>query len=177
MPRYQVAYNATTKVATVQSYGDALPGSTVNIGSFYHDHASDDISPHDESHVFYHHVRDLLYKRKPDGTANGVFPNCINDMSVISIAIDATYVAVTAISAAPATVTLDLSLAETQQITNTFTPGSPSNTGVTYTTSDATKATVSVGGLITPVAVGSATITVTTADGGFTDTVVVTVIA
>lgn len=179
MPRYQVAYSPTAKVATVQSYGDALPGegSPINIGSFYHDHASDGISPHAESHVFYHHVRDLLYKRKPDGTANGVFPNCINDMSVISILIDTTYIPVVGISMTPATDTLDLSNAETQQLTLVFDPVSPSNTGVTYTTSDATKATVSSSGLITPVGVGTATITVTTADGGFTDTCVVTVVA
>jgi len=46
--------------------------------------------------------------------------------------------------------------------------------GVTYTSSDATKATVSTGGVVTSVATGSATITATSPDGG-TDTCAVTV--
>ena len=46
--------------------------------------------------------------------------------------------------------------------------------GVTYTSSDATKATVSTGGVVTSVASGSATITATAPDGG-TDTCAVTV--
>lgn len=83
------------------------------------------------------------------------------------------FVGVTAISVTPPTVTL--AVAATQQITTTFTPASPSDTGLTYSTSDASKATVSVTGLITAVATGSATITVTSDDGSFTDTVVVTV--
>ena len=83
------------------------------------------------------------------------------------------FVSVTGLSIAPATVTL--AAAATQQITPTFTPASPSNTGITYTTSNAAKATVSAGGLITAVATGSATITATSNDGAFTDTVVVTI--
>jgi len=46
--------------------------------------------------------------------------------------------------------------------------------GVTYTTSDATKATVSTGGVVTSVAAGSATITATSPDGN-TATCAVTV--
>jgi len=46
--------------------------------------------------------------------------------------------------------------------------------GVTYTTSDATKATVSSAGVVTSVATGSATITAT-APNGETDTCAVTV--
>jgi hypothetical protein len=80
---------------------------------------------------------------------------------------------VTAVSSTPATASL--APLGTQQITNTFTPPTASNQNVTYGTSDPLIATVSPTGLITAVAVGSATITVTTEDGAFTDTVVVTV--
>ena len=47
-------------------------------------------------------------------------------------------------------------------------------TGI-WTTSNALVATVSVGGLVTAVATGSATITFTSTDGGFTATCVITV--
>jgi uncharacterized protein YjdB len=79
------------------------------------------------------------------------------------------------ISVTPATVTLDISNGETQQLTTVQTPSS-AHAGLTYVSSDATKATVSNTGLITPVAAGSATITVkATADNSITDTCVVTV--
>lgn len=82
-------------------------------------------------------------------------------------------VAVTAVSITPATVTL--AAAATQQLTIIFTPTTPTNMEVAYTSSDNTKATVSATGLITAVATGSATITATTDDGSFTDTCVVTI--
>lgn len=81
------------------------------------------------------------------------------------------------ISATPATDTL--AAAETQQITTvaTFADATELDVSadfrVTYSTSDATKATVSTTGLITAVATGSATITVTFQ--GRTDTIAVTV--
>lgn len=50
--------------------------------------------------------------------------------------------------------------AATLQITTTFAPTNATNQGLTYVTSDATKATVNSTGLITLVATGSAVITV-----------------
>jgi len=177
MPRYQVAFRpAPYYTAVVQSYGDALPASHINIGSFYHEHASDEIHNQsgDEQHVFFHHVRDLLYKRKPEGPANGGFPNNFTDMGRVIMSLDSTYVAVSGVSSLPATVSL--ANGATQQITNTISPGGASNTSVTYSTSSAAVATVSSTGLITAGATdGTATITITTVDGGFTDTCVVTV--
>lgn len=163
MPNYQVAWNATTKTATVQADGDAPPAGSVRIGGFKHDDDEDGLGASDvsENHVFYHHVRDALYHQG------------VENMQLVSIEQDTTYVAVTGLISTPATVTL--APAATQQITNTISPGGASNNAVTYSTSNATKATVSSTGLITAVAAGSATITVTTVDGGFTDTVVVTI--
>ena len=153
MADYQIAWKASTKQIKVQSLGDALGSGYVKLGEFEHEDTDPD--------VFYHHVRDALYD---SGEWN---------MSIIEITLDTTYIAVGGLSISPATVTL--APAATQQITLTWTPTSPSNTGVTYTTSDAAKATVSSTGLITAVATGSATITATSDDGAFTDTVVVTV--
>lgn len=54
-------------------------------------------------------------------------------------------------------------------------PGNATNPGVTWSSSDTGVATVSNSGLVSGVAVGTATITVTTTDGSFTDTCEVTV--
>ena len=62
----------------------------------------------------------------------------------------------------------------TRQLTATVLPSGAVQTG-TWTTSNALVATVSVGGLVTAVATGSATITFTSTDGGFTATCVITV--
>lgn len=73
-------------------------------------------------------------------------------------------VLVTSLSIAPATVTLTVA-APTQQLTVTALPAGASNKGVNYVSSDPTKATVSATGLVTRVANGTTTITVTAKDG------------
>lgn len=81
----------------------------------------------------------------------------------------------TAIDVTPATKTLDISNGETQQLTVAQTP-TDAGSSFTYASSDATKATVSANGLVTPVAAGTATITVTSvAKPSVTDTCAITV--
>ena len=161
MPTLQIAYNATTKVATVQTKGDAAPAGSTIIANTVPHNTEGDVLEAGVNHVLYHHVQDALYKVGEQ------------DMQSVRIDWDITYIALTGLSSTPATVTL--APAATQQITNAFTPANASNQNVTYSTSDATKATVSASGLITAVATGTATITVTSADGSLTDTVVVTI--
>ncbi len=87
MPMYQVAYNKTTRVALIQNQGTAVPAGSVNVGTF--EHADAEAQPagleFDVNHVFVHHVRDLLYKRKPDGSADGKFPNNMTDVDRVQI--------------------------------------------------------------------------------------------
>ena len=83
-------------------------------------------------------------------------------------------IAVTAVSIDPATVSLNQGV--TSQLKPVFTPLNVSNTNVTWKSSDLTVSTVSSTGLVTAVATGTATITVTTVDGGFTSTSIVTVL-
>lgn len=81
------------------------------------------------------------------------------------------------ISVTPATVTLSMGGTKTQQLAVAANP-TTADGAVVYSTSDATKATVSASGLITAIAIGTATITATSvADGTKTDTCVVTVTA
>lgn len=85
-------------------------------------------------------------------------------------------VAVTGVTVAPTTASLVVG--GTQQLTPTIAPANATNKTVTYTTSDATLATVSAAGLITAVVAGTVTITATSAaDATKKATCVVTITA
>jgi len=71
--------------------------------------------------------------------------------------------------------TLSMMVGESKDLTVVVTPYAALNKKVTYTTSDSSVVTVSVTGKLKAVGAGTATVTVTTVDGGFTDTCVVTV--
>lgn len=79
-------------------------------------------------------------------------------------------VAVTGVSLEPAVVELEIDVDETRQLTATVAPIDATDSSVSWSSSDETVATVDASGLVTAVAEGSATITVTTNDGGFTAT-------
>ena len=184
MPRYQVAYHKNTKHAQVQPYGDALPANEggqayVNIGDFYHDASQDNLGDNltetrfGENHALFHHVRDILYKRSAANPAvTAMFPNNITDIDRVMITWDMVKNNVS-ISTTPATQTLTVA-APTIQLVTAFTPSDSTNQNLTYVSSDPTKATVSATGLVTRVANGTTTITITTVEGSKTDTVAIT---
>jgi len=68
-----------------------------------------------------------------------------------------------------------LVIGATETLIATLAPAGASNSAVTWTSSNSSIASVNSSGLVTASAVGTATITVTTADGGFTDSCAVTV--
>jgi uncharacterized protein YjdB/putative hemolysin len=82
-------------------------------------------------------------------------------------------VPVTGVSVSPTT--LQIGVGATSTLTATLSPTNASNQNVTWTSSNTSIATVSASGLVTAIAVGSATITATTQDGSFTSTCLVTV--
>jgi|GEM_PF-5573313 len=84
---------------------------------------------------------------------------------------DAEAVPVTSVSVVPSTVTVGIG--ETQELTATVLPSYATDKTVTWESSDGTKATVSSAGVVTGVAVGSATITASC--GGKSGTCLVTV--
>ncbi|MEG1773134.1 MAG: Ig-like domain-containing protein [Clostridia bacterium] len=75
---------------------------------------------------------------------------------------------VTGVTLTPATV--DLFQGQTAQLTATIIPSSALDAAVAFTTSDANVATVDESGFVTAIGGGTAIITVTTHDGGFTAT-------
>lgn len=82
-------------------------------------------------------------------------------------------VAVTGVSLNETTITLTVGGA-TETLTATIAPANATNKNVTWSSSDTAIATVA-NGVVTPVATGTTTITVTTADGGKTATCTVTI--
>lgn len=72
--------------------------------------------------------------------------------------------------------TLELVVGSSSQLAATVSPSKAKNKTLSWESSDESVATV-LGGLVTGIQAGTATITVTTNDGGFTDTCVVTVTA
>lgn len=72
--------------------------------------------------------------------------------------------------------TLELGIGATEKLTATVAPKDAKNKSVTWSSSDEDIATVSSTGEVTAVAEGTATITVTTVEGGFTATCEVTVL-
>ena len=77
-------------------------------------------------------------------------------------------VSVTGVTLAPASLTMDVG--DTETLTATVSPADATDKTVTWSTSDANVATVDANGKVSAVAPGTATITVTTTDGGKTAT-------
>ncbi|WP_051336063.1 chondroitinase-B domain-containing protein [Aquimarina latercula] len=69
-----------------------------------------------------------------------------------------------------------LEIGNTLQLTATISPSDATNQNITYTSNNPTVVTVNSNGLISATNVGEAVITVTTDDGGFTDTTTINVI-
>ncbi len=70
---------------------------------------------------------------------------------------------------------VDLTIGETKALTATVAPVNATDKSITWTTSNSSVASVNQSGVVTANGVGSATITVTTTDGLFTDTCTVNV--
>lgn len=173
---YQISYNQSTRVALVQTDGAAVPGGSVDIGSFEH---PDDVAP--SSKVIFHNIRDMLYRRSAaDASQMAMHPDNIMDMQNVSIqygdGLDAQdFVVISALSFTNVDPIIDLP--GTLQLTLDIEPANATNEGVTYTSSATGVATVNASGLVTGVAPGTTTITATDDNGDVTAEIEVTVIA
>ncbi|WP_066223086.1 polysaccharide lyase family 7 protein [Formosa haliotis] len=100
-------------------------------------------------------------------------PNNYGEVLVYDFTVQHSEEKVTSVSVSPKTV--DLLVGNTQQLTATVSPVFATNINVSYSSSDSAIASVDSNGLVTGLANGTATITVTTEDGGYTDTAKVNV--
>lgn len=112
-----------------------------------------------------------------EGTANASFEQLQNDQFPWKILYptEDEIIEVTGVTVSPKTASIVVG--NTKKVAETVAPTNATNKAVTYSSSDDAIATVANDGTITAVAAGTATITVTTEDGSFTDTVAVTVTA
>lgn len=166
---YQVSYNQTTRVALVQTDAAAVPGGSVDVGSFEHPDAT-----YPDSKVIYHAVRDLLYKRsKANAALTAMFPYNITDMQ--NVIIQYQVVAPASVTVTPAT--QGMANNATFQLTTVVAPADTTNKDCTYTSSNELIATVDGDGTVTTYAVdGAVTITAASvANPALTDTCVITV--
>lgn len=168
MTTLQIAYKASTKTVSVQAKGKTPTAGHTVVGAAPRTLLADPAgnqgaqqSGHDVGKVLYHHVRDALYLQG------------VQDMSKIAISVDPAFTAATGVSVTPTTAAK--TVGGTQQLTPTIAPGGATDTAVTYKSSDSTIATVDANGLVTAKKAGVATITVTSDDGDFTASCVVTV--
>jgi len=99
----------------------------------------------------------------------------ILEFRVFGELIGSTDVAVIGVSLSPSTISLEQG--NTSQLSTTVSPSNATNTGVSYSSSNSSIATVNSAGVVSAVSPGQATIKVTTNDGGFTDTTVITITA
>jgi len=99
----------------------------------------------------------------------------VGDASSIQVNDTDDTVPATGVTVTPATTSL--AVGATRQLTGTVLPADATDKSGTWTTSDATKATVSSTGLVTGVATGTATITFTSTDGAFTGSTAATITA
>jgi len=115
-------------------------------------------------------------------TSDGVHPNATGNAYIqqlwaeaMSSLYDSTTIAVTGVtlSLASASVTAG----STVQLTATIAPSNATNKAISWASGNSSVATVSSTGLVTGIAAGTATITVTTVDGSITATCTVTVTA
>ncbi len=90
-----------------------------------------------------------------------------------AITVEAATVAVTGVTVSPETDTISVS--DTITLTATVAPENATNKTVTWSSSDDAIATVTDAGVVEGKSAGTATITVTTEDGNFTDTAAITV--
>lgn len=158
--RYQLAFRASDKNLKVLPFGAALGSGFTDAGSFYHDGGGvDTVDANPNNHVLYHDIQQKLY--------------ALGELNMEKVKI--LFTNLTGITLNIADAAMNTSSDATEQATITYAPTTASNTDVTYTSSDPTKATVSATGLITALAAGTTVITATSKDGGFTSSVTVTV--
>ncbi|QDH84107.1 structural protein with Ig domain [Achromobacter phage vB_AxyP_19-32_Axy12] len=183
MPLMQISINVANplkRLVKVDPDGTALESGYTKIGTFDHPSTEDDIDPLGpaENHVIYHHVQEALYHVKAGVTPSiaGFWPDNITDMQSVSISYTAPPEEVVIDFISLDSPTVSVAVGATVQNLIFYNPDTATNKTLTVSSSDPTKATavydgplggdsLATGVTVTGVAAGTATITVTTANG------------
>ena len=128
------------------------------------------------------HFNDLTRPNAPDRMFKGlmdeiqIFGSALTPSQIVGIQRGtSSTVAVTGVSVSPTTASITIGGTTTVQLTRTIAPANATNQTVTWTSSNTGVATVNSTGLVTAVAPGSSTITVSTSEAAFTAQSVITV--
>ncbi len=133
--------------------------------------------------VAWNSTRPSVVTVSADGVVAAVSPGAASIVAIMD-----TYTAVCYVTVAESVISVtgvslntdrisDMEIGSSRMLSAAVEPADAANRSLRYTTSDPAVATVSTGGVVTAVGPGSAVITVTTDDGGFTDSCTVTVAA
>lgn len=161
---------------------DAAPGGSISLGTFTHADETDNLPGHDKTdvnHVWYHHVRDALYKRNWSTLAADFWPDNVVDMHRVDIVRHGTrmnvdYIKLTGPAASIAVGATGASVVKAYKDDNTEL--ATVTTAAAYTSDTPAVATVNAAtGVVTGVAPGKAIITANYL--GRSDTSEVTIIA
>ena len=117
-------------------------------------------------------IRLFVGQKNPEDINYGLFAKWICE---IEVELETTGVPVTGVSITEGD--QELEVGETVQLTAVVQPEDAADKSVTWSSDNEAVATVDETGLVTAVSVGTVTITVTTNDGGFTDSIEVTVVS
>lgn len=172
MSELALGYVAATNQFLVALSPDTLPNTygvdddpVTALGSIDHAPDDDDLPghAHSDSHTIYHHVREALYHisaEDPDVPAK--FPENITDMSSISIIKHGPLITAKGIRAADLVIESE-GASETDTLVVQYLPSGDAvdNTTLTFVSDDPAVATVDASGVVTAVALGSTTITIT----------------
>lgn len=156
---------------------DALPLLNIPVGTYYYDEVEDVSGMGD-------HIADLTRARVEHYgfavdvafvTAYNSSPSTLtNPILAFDISVESPMIDVTGVALNKDTTTIFVGASE--DLDAVVAPVNATNQGVAWSSSDTDVATVNGNGNVTGIGAGVATITVTTADGGETDTCVVTVV-
>ena len=116
-------------------------------------------------------IRLFVGQKNPEDINYGLFAKWICE---IEVELETAVVPVTGVKITPED-DQELEIGDTVQLTAVVQPSDATDKSVTWS-SDNEAATVDETGLVTAVAAGTAMITVTTTDGGFTDSIAITVV-
>lgn len=157
---FKLTLSADKKTVYVRLGSDAAPAGT-DLGTFVHDDAADAVSPYALNHVLFHHIRDILYKRRAsDATAGAKHPDGIYNMGEIAIVkygptINFEYLTAAAVTRAGAGTIVPVVKYQPQNVNAV-------NTDFTWVSATPAKATVNAAtGVITYVSAGTTVITAT----------------